>query len=330
MAFPRLAEFTSLPIVPWRVNFIETTRVGAARRRWSLIVGVAVLLAVCVSGQQAFAVAFPGDVPGTNIGASLPSGFEPSGAAYHPVLDRVFVCGDGGRIARMTTSGSSVTTWNVAGDLEGIAIADTTSTLVYVANEDDGSLKEFNTATSSVTRTFALTTAPAAPSVAALNAADIDALTDDNSSDGTGIEALTFVPDAAAPDGGVFWVGSQENGTIYKFRLSLASGGSTAVYLGKFKTWTAPHNDLAGLEYDWASGNVLAVWDNQDTIRALRPDGTVFRTWDVPSDSNDEEGLAFDGSRLFIARDPASDHEVFRYENFGGALPVTASAMSAE
>jgi DNA-binding beta-propeller fold protein YncE len=271
---------------------------------------------------------FPGTVPGTEIGGGLPSGFEPSGAAWDPVRGQLYVCSDGGRVARMNSDGSSLLVRTVAGDLEGVAIVTPGSDFVFVVNEATAQIIEVNFSTGAVTRTFSLLTATPGQSVPALSAGDLDALQDGG--DGDGAEALAFVPDNSDPEGGLFFVGSQENGTIYKFRLSLSSG-TTVTYEGKFKTWPSNNNDLSGLEYDWTGGaRLLAVWDNQDVIRVITPIGGILREWDMPSGSNDEEGLGFDGSNLFIAEDPSPASQVWRYSDFGAAVPVGLTEFAVE
>lgn len=87
---------------------------------------------------------------------------------------------------------------------------------------------------------------------------------------------------------------------------------------------------MSGLEYDWATGALLAVWDAQNIIRALWPDGTILHEWPVPSGSNDEEGLGFDGANLYIAEDPAPASEVWRYDQFLFTVPVVLTGFVCE
>jgi len=267
----------------------------------------AVALLIAIAPVASLAEPFPPGLAATQISGALSVDFEPSGAAWNPATHKLFLCGDNGAIARMNADGTATTNWELAGDWEGLAIADPLSTLIYLVNERTAAIQEFDTASGAATREFNLTAA------AGLTNADRAALVDDG--DGNGAEALAFVPIAGDPEGGQFYVGSQENGTIYRFRLTL-SGGVGVAYLGKFKTWPANNNDLASLEYDWRGNRILAMWDGQDTIRAISTTGTILRTWDVPADSNDEEALAYTGTALFIGRDPAPQSEVWRYDGF--------------
>ena len=274
----------------------------------AIVLGLGVTLFTSLS-----AATFSGRVPGTNIGVELPEDFEPSGGAWHPRLGQLFVVSDSGLIARMNNNGVGTQTWEAAGNWEGVAVAKPQSNYIYVIDENTARIREFNFATGKLTsRIFKLTAASTAPGVTPLSSVDKDALIDNG--DDTGAEALAFVPNSSDPQGGLFYVGSQENGAIYKFRLSLNSG-SHVTYLGKIKNWN--YKDLAGLEYDWTKKILLAVWDSENKIQAMKADGTLIKEWSVPAGSKDEEGLAYDGASLYIAQDkPRPTPLVKRYDNF--------------
>jgi hypothetical protein len=272
----------------------------------------ALSLCALLGAVKAYALEpFPANQPGVEIGSFLSSNFEPSGSAWHTRLNQLFVCGDNGRIARMNADGSATVNTNLAGNWEGLAIADPASNFIYIVNETNARITEYNFQSASATRVFQLSTAQAAIGVTPLDAQDIEALID--SGDNRGVESLTFVPNAADPEGGEFYAGSQENGFIYRFRLSL-SAGTSVTYLGKFKTWPAGDNDLSGLDYDPARGVLIAVWDASNVIRVMSASGVIFHTFALPAGSNDEEGIALSPSALFIARDPAPASEVWRYD----------------
>jgi hypothetical protein len=281
-------------------------------KRWFFL-----LPSLCVGMATAAVMVFPGNPHSTDVGAGLPSHFEPSGAAWNSRLNALFVCSDSNAIARLDHN-HVVASWVVPGNWEGVAIADMASNLIYVVNEDSAVIGEFDFLKGKLTRQFDLTKALPAGGVAPLNAVDLDALTDGG--DSTGIEALTFVPDAADDQGGAFFAGSQENGFIYKFRLPIHHAG-TLTYLGKFKTWPADNTDLSGLDYDPMHHVLLAVWDGSDVIRAMTTTGTILHEWQLPPGSNDEEGIAFDGHSLFIAEDQAPQSEVWRYDGINLDLP---------
>lgn len=123
-----------------------------------------------------------------------------------------------------------------------------------------------------------------------------------------------FVPDASDVEGGTFWVGSQEDGCVYRFRLPLISGGTAAVYLGKLKTWS--DGGIQGLEFDWfypSPGRAFVLIGSR--IPAVAPDGTLLHEYTgIPSTGGGgPEGAAWDGSSLYIAEDPGAQHEVWKF-----------------
>lgn len=287
--------------------------------------GVAVSLLVAVVGVPAparGAEPFPGDTLGVEIGSGLPANYEPSGSAWHPRLQQVFLVSDGGRVSRLNGDGSGIVNWTLAGNWEGIAVADPASDFVYLVNENSAVVREFNHATGAGGRSFDLSTASAAPGVMPLSAADLDALRDNG--DSQGIEALTFVPDPADPQGGAFWAGSQENGFIYRFAFTLA-GGTGVTYLGKF---SPGQGGLQGLEYDWERRVVYAL--SPAHVTAISTSLAVIRDWNPPAGGG-KEGVACDGGNLYIAFDPAANHSVKRYGNFDpGFGPPIGDAMFAD
>ncbi len=241
-------------------------------------------------------------LPAVSIGGGLPSGYESSGAVWHTDLGKLFVVDDGGRVSSMNSDGTSVFNWTVAGnpDLEGISVADASSDFVYIGVEDPDSIMEFDTTTGLVTRTFDLTTWMTGPS-------------------NKGLEALTFVPDVSNPEGGLFYAGLQDDGKIYTFELKIAtSSTSTSVTHEGTITPVTGRDDISGLHYDVDNEVLYAIFDTDDKLRAMEADGTLLIEWDLPG--NDQEGVALEGTTLFIAEDYGSGSspsgDVLRYSHF--------------
>lgn len=252
---------------------------------------LAVTLCCAAVGSATAADPFPGPLPGTEIGAGLPAGYEPSGDVWHPRLEQLFVVGDGGTVSRMSPDGTGVVNWTVGGDLEGITYADPSTDTLYLGIEHPDGIRQFDFTTGVAGRTFDLTPWLTGP-------------------DNSGLEALTFVPDAADPEGGLFWAGLQNDGRIYVFRLSIKSS-TTATTVTHVTTLTpAPGaTDIAGLEYNPTNGLVYVVFDGPNLLIAMRTDGTVVGQWDLPG--NDQEGVAIRGCTMFIAEDVGK--EVWSY-----------------
>ena len=119
-------------------------------------------------------------LPGTSLNQLIPN-YEPSDLVWHSRLGRLFSVSDGSstvssRVFSIADNGTGPAFWPVAGDLEGICVADPVSDFLYVGTEQPNQIKEFRISTGLVTRTF-----------------DLDPWM--TGAPGQGLEALTFVPD---------------------------------------------------------------------------------------------------------------------------------------
>jgi|GEM_PF-2457309 len=258
------------------------------------------LLSTCV-----FAGPWPGTLPGVEIGSGLPAGYEPSGGIWHLRLDKFFTVWDNGMVSMMDYDGTNITNWSVSGDLEGICVPDPAGDFIYVGLErpEDG-IKEFNVATGQVTRFFNVT--PWMQSV------------DPN----LGLEALTFVPDTSSTEGGYFYAGLQETGTIYIFELPIitSSTDTTVVFIDSVHTGFP---GISGLHYNIEFNILYAMWSYGRQLRVMLLDGTVLVTYDLPGDTQEGialwEGLAPGQGQIFISEDAG---EVWRYD-FNSVLDIT-------
>lgn len=248
---------------------------------------------------------WPGPLPGIEIGSGLPSGYEPSGAVWHTQLQKLFTVWDNGVISMMDYDGMNVVSWNVGDDLEGICISHPNSTFVYVGVERplDG-VKEFNYLTGQVTRFFDLT-----PWMQSM---------DPN----LGLEALTFVPDTTSSEGGYFYAGLQETGTIYIFELPILSSSTdtTVTFIDSIQTGLTL---ISGLDYNADCSLLYALWRFLPRLRVISLDGNILVEWNLPGTC--QEGVAlWDGltpgqAQIFIAEDNGG---VWRYD-FNSACNVT-------
>ena len=251
---------------------------------------------VCLLGLAIFSSAgfgaeiFPiGGPSSTEIGGNLP-GYECSGTVWHTGLEKLFVVDDDGNVASMDADGTNVNSASLAGDLEGICVADPSSDFVYIGLENPDSILEYNIVTEAVTRTFDLTTWMTGPN-------------------NEGLEALTFVPDTGDSEGGLFYAGLQEDGKIYRFRLSIETSASleTVTHISTI-TPVAGRDDISGLHYDSDNEVLYAIFDSAGKLTAMEADGTVLDEWDLPDQEvggigHDQEGITMMGNHLYIAQD---------------------------
>lgn len=247
------------------------------------------------------AVPFPSEaLPGTSIGGNLPSSYEPSGIVWHPRLQKLFVVSDDGIVSSMNADGTDVNSWYPGGDIESITIAQPQSNFIYLGIEHPDSIKEFNISTGNVTRTFNLT----------------NWMTGSNNS---GLEALTFVPDADDAEGGLFYAGLQDTGQIFVFRLPILTS-STSTVVTHIRTIPAIDNisDISGLHYEVSQNVLYAIYDSTNLLRAMKPDGTLIKEWNLPG--NDQEGITLKGTELYIAQDSGG---VYKYSPFAGSNNLT-------
>jgi hypothetical protein len=238
---------------------------------------------------------FPAQLPGTAIHQNLPADVEPSGLVWHTRLQQLFVISDNGWLHRMNADGTQVTSWHIWGDLEAVTVADPAGDFVYVAEENNYWVHEFNFVTGSVTRTFDLSPWITAPF-------------------NLGIEGLTFVNVAGHAEGGEFYVGMQGDCRILRFSLPVRTSATstTASYAGTLPP-AAGVSVLGDLSYDAASDTLYVLYNGSDVIRAMRPDGAFLGEWLVPLVY--QEGLALNPATcdLYLADDAGS---VYRYAGF--------------
>ncbi|HBP82199.1 MAG TPA: hypothetical protein DD662_06770, partial [Planctomycetaceae bacterium] len=239
---------------------------------------------------------FPPEVlPGTSV-VNLPVGYETSGLTWHQGLEKIFAVSDEGVVSMMNRDGTELVHWNIGGDFEAITVADHTSNFVYIGIENPDSVIEFDVSSGQITRTFSLTDWMTGPS-------------------NLGLEALTFVPDATHPEGGVFYAGLQSTGEVFRFGLSIKSSSTlSSVTFINTLVIEGSHTDLADLSYDPSSDRILALYDSLDRIKVIEKDGELRTQWVAPG--TEQEAILYVGDELFIG------------EDFGGSTRGTITQFS--
>jgi hypothetical protein len=124
------------------------------------------------------------------------------------------------------------------------------------------------------------------------------------------LEALTFVPDLADPEGGLFYAGRQNDGKIFVFRLPIVS--SVTATDVEFVTTITPEvglADISGLYYHQANGLLYGIFDSSNLLVAMNTDGTTVMQRDL--DGNNQEGFTIgENGEVFVSEDHG---EVWRY-----------------
>lgn len=151
----------------------------------------------------------------------------------------------------------------VGRDLEAITIADEASDKFYVADERDASVHELSIATKGLLlRSWNL----------------LAAFTDYNKT--VGVEALSFVRNAASPEGGSFLLGLQRDGSVYEFTLPIRTSNSSTNYtlVGKrsFDARPCASGDcLAALTVAPHDGALYALWGENNATLTTVVDNTL-------------------------------------------------------
>ncbi|HBR80171.1 MAG: hypothetical protein UX09_C0036G0007 [Candidatus Uhrbacteria bacterium GW2011_GWE2_45_35] len=266
-----------------------------------------------VAPASAFSSWPASDAVGTNISAGVlvyNSGFEPSGAVWHPGRGTWLVVGDDGDLAEITSSGSVVNYWWVGGDLEDITFIDSASSVVYLADETSSSAKGFDLSSGS------------------LNGEEYSFADHIYQSGGLGLEGLTFVPDGNHPFGttamgGVFVAGWQYDGDMFIYE---PAPGNLSTYLYELHT-TSGYSDLSGLTYDWNTGTLYAVYDGLNLLEEYDLNTySLQASYDLFGYA--EEGIAIhsscpDGTADVLISDDGG--RIFLYSGYPVACPVSTA-----
>ena len=226
----------------------------------------------------------------------MPSDFEPSGAYYSDETGWLYVVSDEGYVARMTTSGSDITIWEVGDDLEGVTKA---GSYLYLAEEKQNAMYEFNASTGTLTgRSWSFS----------------DWMPGDGTNDA--MEGLTYV-------NGYFYT-SDSAGKVYVFSVDL--NGTSVSLVNSFNPTSS--SSISDLSYNSSTetlyvmyrGSKIAEWKNGNVIE-----------YSLPSNSSGSEALAFEVScssgnaNVFVGNDPAATHEVWKYSGYPMACATAPS-----
>src|SRR3989338_2268809 len=247
---------------------------------------------------------WPASSSGTNVGSGLSSSFEPSGVVWNSASNKLVVVNDNGGVSTMNADGSSVTSLTLSGDLEGVSVSGASA--AYILNEYPFAIYAFNTGTGTKTAT--------------LDLSNIGITTPSTTSNG--LEGMAYIPDGAhsygtTSLGGIFAVGSSDDGKIYFVSVPTSSG--TATLLGSVQPVTEAITDMY---YSVDTGLLYVLYGT--TLREMTLDGAVVMTYtSVPG--TDPEGFtliadcAASTADAYIANDEGNT--VMKYTGY----PVTCS-----
>ncbi len=227
-----------------------------------LVLGLLVPLTSAMTASSWPASTTPTDL--TTAFSGLTYHLEPSGVMWHETEELLYVVGNEGHLAAVDLSGTLLGNWSMSGDIEGITYDPANPTILYVIDENTGSIKSWSTTTHTFVQTWSLY--------------DASGVALSERGGWAGVEGLEYAD-------GYFYVGYQYDGVIYKYDLS----GSTAVLkdtIGPFSGYTG---DISALSY--YEGYMYVLFDSYDDLLVTTLDGdVVYQYTDVPG--IEQEGFA--------------------------------------
>lgn len=172
----------------------------------------------------------------------LPQIPEPSGVAYHPGRDTLFVVGDQGDVGEVGLDGRLLTSRHIGGDLEGVT-CDPQRDVLYVVREGADVILEVRASDLRVTAEVPI---------------DRSYGGDPNflQSGGDGVEGIAYVPPTSGSGPGTLFVVNQFDPPVL---IELAMG-RRAVIQRAWKLATSPLSDLVWDEKIGAFLVVSAIW----------------------------------------------------------------------
>ena len=249
------------------------------------------------------------DVLGTPVRMAESGVREPSGVAWHPRLDRLFVVGDEGRLAELDGEGRRIGERKVEGNLEDVVVHPNSGHLFLLA-EIQSELILYDPVAHEERRRWRLDRA--------------GLLGEPPGERNQGFEGLAFREEASRPGGGVLYLIHQRApAMVVAIAFDPARpGGELGAEVVVERLAPPGYTDLTAATYVPTLDRLLVIADARDRIVALRADGTVEAEVVLPG--LQQEGLCFDGAgRLWVADDRGG------LLRFDGALAALEGSLGA-
>jgi len=216
-----------------------------------------------------------------------------SGIVFHPRRETLFAVSDNGWVIEIKTDGTIIQKKQIRkkADFEGITYSPVTD-MLYVAIEGEEVILEVNAEHLGAARTIV-----------------IDRMFEGDillSSDGNGIEGITFVPAGGEATNGSFYLVNQSNelggidpSIVFEVEINHAASEPQARIMRYFSVGVT---DLSGIHYVPSSRRLLIISDANNLLLEVSLTGQVLATYLLPGKK--QEGITTDGyGFLYIAQD---------------------------
>lgn len=228
-------------------------------------------------------------------GINIATYSDASGVVWHEGRQSLFVVQNSGTLVELDSNGTFKDSWAVAGDLEGITLAENDRYL-YIGVENPDSILEFDLNAEALTgNSWNLTTWMAS--------------VDPNQ----GLEGLAYRD-------GYFLAGLQADGKIYVFNVNLSVSGDVD-YVETITPYASYASDISAIEYNSKTGIKYALYDSNDALVELNGANEIVHHYSLPGTA--QEGIAIKTNCLarvadaYVANDDTG--MITKYENY----PIT-------
>jgi uncharacterized protein YjiK len=239
---------------------------------------------------------------------------EPSGVAWHPGLERLFVVGDDGSLAELDAEGAVLHTTAVGGNLEDVTVHGPSGLLVLLA-EASGELVAWDPRARRETGRFPIDAA------AILGRAPADRR--------QGFEGLFFHARDGQPGGGVFYLVHQRGpSAVVEIAFDPTRPGGAVGAEAVVSRWPDPgFPDLTAITLLPGHDRMLVISESRDRLLSFGLDGAAAGSVALPG--LQQEGACVDGrGRLWIADDRSG--ALLRFDDAASALPRPGAATPAK
>jgi hypothetical protein len=262
---------------------------GRGRRKSLLVISI-ILLGFIFFPWNCLAIdAWPG-----GSGTTIATYSDASGLAWNETRNSLFLVQNTGTLVEMDSSGAELDHWAIAGDLEGITLADN-DRYIYIGVEYPESILEFDTQAEALTG----------------KSWNLHGVMSGTASQG--LEGLAYRD-------GYFLAGHQGNGKIYVFAVNLDVSDDVS-HVDTITPNEDYSSDISGIEYNSNTGMAYVIYDTYDALLELNSSNGIAEHYSLPGSA--QEGFALKTNCLsrkadaYIANDDTGT--VVKYTNY----PIT-------